>query len=484
MWDKTTSVLIIVICCRLALKWMSDNKDRIDTFVNILQIHPELVQNQIMDKLLSFLNTKKNQTNSNRLFSGSRQLKVSTMENIPAITATPEVRSRDTRITRILVVGKQLFEEENGMCSDLISGLSEYFVVHCRNHGDVLDIENVVANSDSCLFLVSESSFDNMNFMTIVHRARLSKKPLIFLKSINLTIPTYEKHQRSLLLCSTRGRFSPLISLPLPPISCTPNNIVTDSNCVPEYHTSFLIASCKNAIKYCHASTSQCIEQICSQLNINTLEQNATIPANEKLDVETGSLSINESSLGANRSSDISLKSDHSFSNNIIDQDTLGASLIVMEHMTNYNRGRSDFMFTGRSSERDHQYLYTQKCTSKNFLELPNIATCKTPPLSPIFKKRDTSNKMQRNHPQHGNGSINDVHPERVDSETPDSTTEETTYVLFPTNKNQFNTRIINWPRDAKYIPNEDCMSEDSGSFEFQDVDFTASLWASNSDDD
>lgn len=453
---------------------MRDNKDRIDTFVNILQIHPELVNNQIMDKLLSFLNTKKNQTNSNRLFSGSRQLKVSTMENIPTITVTPEVRARDTSITRILVVGKQMFEEENGKCSDLISGLSEYFVVHCHNHSDIWDIDNIVVDSDSYLFLVSESSFDNVNFMTILHRARLSKKPLIFLKSNNLTIPKYVKHQRSLSLCSTRGRISPLISLPLPPISRTPNNLVTDSNCVPEYHASFLIESCKNAIKYCHDSISQCIKQIYSQLNINTLEQNATISANEKLNVETGSLPIHEPSVDENRSSDISLKSDHSYSNNIIDQDTLGASLIVMEHMTHYNRGRSDFIF--RSSERDHQYL----------LELPNIATCKTPPLSPIFKKRDTSNKMQgnRTHLQHGNDSINDVHPERVDSETPDSTTEETTYLLFPTNKNQFNTRIINWPRDAKYIPNEDCMSEDSGSFEFQDVDFTASLWSSNSDDD
>jgi hypothetical protein len=433
-----------------------------------------------MDKLLSFLNTKKNQTNSNRLFSGSRQLKVSTMENIPTITVTPEVRARDTSITRILVVGKKMFEEENGMCSGLISGLSEYFVVHCHNNSDIWDIDNVVADSDSCLFLVSESSFDNMNFMTILHRARLSKKPLIFLKSNNLTIPKYVKYQRSLSLCSTRGRISPLVSLPLPPISRTPNNLVTVSNCVPEYHTSFLIESCKNAIRYCHDSTSQCIKRICSQLNINTLEQNTTIPANEKLDVETGSLSIHEPSVGANRSTAISLKSDHSFSNNIIDQDTLGASLIVMEHMTHYNRGRSDFIF--RSSERDHQHLYT----SKNFLVLPNIATCKTPALSLILKKRDTSNKLQRNqtHLQHGNDSINDVHPERVDSETPDSTTEETTYLLFPTNKNQFNTRIINWPRDAKYIPNEDCMSEDSGSFEFQDVDFTASLWSSNSDDD
>lgn len=154
---------------------MRDNQDRIDTFVNILQIHPKLLQNQIMDKLLSFLNTKKNQTNSNRLFSGSRQLKVSTMENIPTITVTPEVRARDTSITRILVVGKQMFEEENGMCSGLISGLSEYFVVHCHNNSDIWDIDNVVADSDSCLFLVSESSFDNMNFMTILHRARLSK---------------------------------------------------------------------------------------------------------------------------------------------------------------------------------------------------------------------------------------------------------------------------------------------------------------------
>jgi len=154
---------------------MRDNQDRIDTFVNILQIHPKLLQNQIMDKLLSFLNTKKNQTNSNRLFSGSRQLKVSTMENIPTITVTPEVRARDTSITRILVVGKQMFEEENGMCSGLISGFSEYFVVHCHNNSDIWDIDNVVADSDSCLFLVSESSFDNMNFMTILHRARLSK---------------------------------------------------------------------------------------------------------------------------------------------------------------------------------------------------------------------------------------------------------------------------------------------------------------------
>ncbi|CAC5418520.1 unnamed protein product [Mytilus coruscus] len=507
---------------RSALKWVRDNKDTIETLVELLQIHPDLLKNKVLENFLNFLRTYKIQTQSktDRLFNDFEKTK-NFNEVVPTITVTSEAYTRSNKITpRLLILGKRTFESDNGLCGDLLSELSHYFSVHsCDANNDIL---SEIPNVEACLFLLSESSLAQSDTLALIQQVKLTNVPVLFIRTPNLTIPEHANRERSLSSCSAHGteRCSP-ISLPLPPISRTPNYLNIDSNFI--FDNIYSIQDvCKNAIEYMHGDLSRCLRQITAYFNVKTQTTVYKTDAFEQLNMRANSLSIKQNSTA--RHDNQSAKQQHSIqhctsspsqhqnslsmqvslpakddlpsirvnSSPIQDkhvhvnektevdssavltyEDTLGASLIVMEHMTYGNLDPNDITIKLKNRYRSNN-------ASKTTLELPMVSTCKTPPLSPVFRKREKRKKNANFSPTRDNNS-----DYTGTFDIPESPIDSTTYLLFSKNKGEIPATIVNWPKDAKSMPiNDDSMSEDSSISGFQDVDFTSSLWPCNSDED
>lgn len=477
---------------RGAIKWIKDNKETVETFIDLLNIYPDLIRHKVLDKFVNFLKAYRLQTNqtANRLLETERP--TFKEDSIPTITITSDAYTRKDgkENVKLLIVGNAMFGDDESNCEEFITALNRYFTVHC--HDFAVSNGYIEASCcDACIFLLSNSCMENAEYFSLFQHVKLSSTPVLIVKSSKISVSEQIKQSRSLSMCSVHSNdtINP-ISLPLPPISRTPNLLMTDHIPALNSNISLVLEMKRAAVEYNSSDIRISVLQVCHYFGVidreNNFEQKQTRLIKQSKNLRTQETALNENELNisfthesspdfqflsiADRSlstppctthltitgTDTSIRQTQDTENPAF-QD--GASLIVKEHMTDCRPSKPNV------KRRDQK---------KYELEVPKAYKSKTPPISPTLQKKNRQ-------------KINKDKVSKKDQilSLPESPIDETIFLLFSTKKDNYSTKIVNWPKDVKsMVNNDDCVSEDSSSIGFQDVDFTSSLCSYNSEDD